>query len=130
MERFNPFPFITHLIWIRLLRDFRRLTNDYCLPVYNPKKRPMEIFSDMIEGEGFHGNSYGKYGSGWDKDSCVNLSNWGNGRDDDSRLEIRGMGNNRYHLRVGAVFTYIQKIIRLFTLCCDRAPLGGKSFRI
>ena len=123
MKRFNPLPFITNPIWTRLLRDFRRTRNDYCLPVYDYKRSPMDVFSSGGWAEDDCGN-YNGAGSGWDKDSCINLSNWGSGTYADSRLEIRGLGNARYHRRFHVVSKYVKKIITLFVLCCDRAPLS------
>ena len=123
MKRFNPLPFVTNTVWKKMLRDFRRLKNDYCLPVYDYKRSPMDVFSSGGWPEEDYGDN-NSTGSCWGKDSCINLSNWGSGAYADSRLEIRGLGNTRYHRRFHVVSKYVKKIITLFVLCCDRAPLS------
>ena len=120
MKRFNPLPFIVNPMWEKLLKDFGREDNDYCLPIcrLEKNKSPMALVeSGFLNGDGDY------CGSGFDKDSCINMSHWYGGERLDSRIEIRGPGGDKYHRRFRVVSHYVKKIIKLFVLCCDKAPL-------
>lgn len=124
MKAFNPFPFVASPIWNRMVKDFNREDNDYCVPP-DLEGGPMEIFESLGGGDGWGTNGC----SFFDKDSCVNFANWDGGDGETSRVEIRGMGGNKYHYRFPLVSTYTGKVMKLFMLCCD-IPLIDTRFKV
>lgn len=130
MKRFNPIPFISSPLWNRLLKDFNRVGNDYCLPVWDEKLSPMEQFETFQQmGEDY---DYGcsDFGCCYGKDSVVNLSNWDGGTHAASRIEIRGMGGAKYHYRLPLITDYTRRVMKLFMLCCDIPMIPRGRFTI
>lgn len=119
MSCFNPWPFVFSPIWKRMVRDFNREDNDFCIPP-DTDDTPMGFFGNICDND---------ICSFYDKDSCVNFANWGNGTSHTARVEIRGMGGNKYHFRLPLITNYTKKVIKLFMLCCD-IPLIGKRFHV
>lgn len=111
MKKFNPISFFSNPILNNITFKFRRGNNDFCqpLPVVSPSKMSK---LKLIENMGRLTECI------QDKYYCGNMVNWQGGTRKSSRVEIRGIGNKDYTKKYSTIYNYINKINKLFSLCC------------
>lgn len=111
----NPYAFVPH---VKHGRFWDRYNGVEASTSYK-HKNAVSLWHYMIQMQNFNRFKRKFVRYAWHY-SVINFDNYSPSHKPDSRIEIRGFGNENYHLRIGEIARYIERILRLFVESYDK----------